>query len=106
MPLLPGIVGINARRLFPFDDDPCGHPQEDPSDEASIGEDISQVPHIFDVFPKSDFVDLFDLLPHDGKHPYYDHALDRCGKRATLFFVPFLHQLQEVGNFERFSNEL
>lgn len=76
VPLLPRVVRIDSNGLFSFDDDPSCDPQHDPPDEAEVGENVGQIPHVTNVLPESHLVDLFHLLPHDGKDPYDDKAFD------------------------------
>ena len=74
VPLLAGVVGVDAGRLLPLDDDEGGHAEDDPADEAHVGEAVGDVPEVRHVLEDAELVDQLDLLPDEREHPKDDDA--------------------------------
>ena len=94
MPLLAGVVRVDAGRLLPLDDDEGGHAEDDPADETHVGEAVGDVPEVRHVLEDTELVDQLDLLPDEREHPKDDDALDRSGERAALLRAPVVHQVE------------
>ena len=94
MPLLAGVVGVDAGRLLPLDDDEGGHSKDDPTDETHVGEAVGYVPKVRHVLEDAELVDELHLLPDERKCPEDDDALDRSREGAALFSTPVVHHME------------
>ena len=100
MPLLAGIVRIDASRLLPLDDDEGGHSKDDPTDETHVREAVGYVPKVRHVLEEAELVNQLYLFPDEREYPKDDDALDRSWEGAALFSTPVVHQMKHPVHVE------
>ena len=105
VPLLPGQVGVLASPDLQGDHVAGGEPQDDPADEAEVGEPVRHVPQVGHVLRQALLVDDLDVSPEQTDLPQDDGRLHVGGQGAPLCPLPLHHEvvevlvLQEVGEY-------
>ena len=96
VPLLPGQVGVLAGTDLQGDHVAGGEPQDDPADEAEVGEPVGHVPEVGDVLCQALLVDDLDVSPEQTDLPEDDGRLHVGWEGAPLCPLPLNHEVVEV----------
>ena len=94
VPLLPGQVRVLARGDLQRDHVAGGEPQDDPADEAKVGEPVRHVPEVSDVLRQPLLVDDFDVPGYQTELPEDDDGLDVVGPGSSLRPLPLHHEVE------------
>ena len=94
VPLLPGQVRVLARGDLQRDHVAGGEPQDDPADEAEVGEPVRDVPEVGHVLRQALLVDHLDVPGDETELPEDDDGLDVVGPGSSLRPLPLHHEVE------------
>ena len=97
VPLLPGQVGVLASPDLQGDHVAGGEPQDDPADEAEVGEPVRHVPQVRDVLSQALLVDDLDIPGYQTELPEDDDGLHVVWSGASLSSLPLQDQVEPEG---------
>ena len=97
VPLLPGQVGVLASPDLQGDHVAGGEPQDDPADEAEVGEPVRHVPQVRDVLSQALLVDDLDIPGYQTELPEDDDGLHVVWSGASLGSLPLEDQVEPEG---------
>ena len=90
-------VGILASRYLLGDQVAGGEPQDDPADEAEVGEPVGHVPEVRDVLSQALLVDDLDIPGYQTELPQDDDGLHIVWSGASLCPLPLQDQVGSEG---------
>ena len=90
-------VGIQTRRHLLGDEVAGGEPQDDPADEAEVGEPVRHVPQVRDVLSQALLVDDLDIPGYQTELPEDDDGLHVVWSGASLGSLPLEDQVEPEG---------
>ena len=87
-------VGIQDSRHLLGDEVAGGEPQDDPADEAEVGEPVRNVPEVSDVLRQPLLVDDFDVPGYQTELPEDDDGLHVVWSGASLCPLPLCDNVE------------
>ena len=96
VPLLPGQVRVLARGDLQRHHVAGGEPQDDPADEAEVGEPVRDVPEVGHVLRQALLVDHLDVSPEQADLPQDDDGLHVGRQGAPLCPLPVQDQVVQI----------
>ena len=96
VPLLPGQVRVLASGDLQRDHVAGGEPQDDPADEAEVGEPVRDVPEVGHVLRKALLVHHLDVSPEQADLPQDDDGLHVGRQGAPLGPLPVQDQVVQI----------
>ena len=94
VPLLPRQVGVLTGGDLQGDHVAGGEPQDDPADEAKVGEPVRNVPEVSDVLRQPLLVDDFDVPGYQTELPEDDDGLHVVWSGASLCPLPLCDNVE------------
>ena len=91
-------VGIPACRHLLGDQVAGGEPEDDPADEAEVGEPVRHVPEVGQILGQALLVDHLDVSGYQTELPQDDDGLHIVRPGASLCPLPLQNQVKPEGS--------